>query len=1016
LAYQQAVDFLFNSTGMMPHGYCFLWNPSILWLFTVSNVVTALSYFSIPIALASFAYKRKDIDFRRILSLFSVFISACGITHVLSVVTIWNPVYGLSAIAEALTATASLITAILLWPLIPKALLIPTPSSLMLANKKLEAEISFHKETQEQLRQLNSELDALVKLKTEELQKSETFLRLSQLSGGIGSWEADLINNKQSSSKNYSMILGFSDLIEPTWNDFIGVVHSEDRQKLIDATQRNSESSMNFDVDYRIVTGGGNINWLRSSGIIEYDQESKPILIRGITQDITKRKQTEETCQLLLNSAAEPIYGIDMIGNCTFSNAACLKVLGYKHPEELLGKNMHWQIHGKHADGTFFPIEECSIFQAFQKGVAVHVDDEALWRADGTSFPAEYWSYPQIVNGVTVGAVVSFFDITQRKQNEAVILLAKDQAESLTRSKSEFLANMSHEIRTPMNAIIGLSQLALNKELSVESRDYLEKIYSSSNSLLSILNDILDFSKLEAGRIDIDNLTFNLDVLLDNLSSLFATPAQEKYLDFDIECTPDVPRYLIGDTLRLQQVLVNLLGNAIKFTQQGSVRLNIAVSHQGHSQVRLLFCVTDTGIGMSDKDCEKLFQPFSQVDGSITRRFGGTGLGLAISHNLLQLMGSEISVASSPGKGSCFSFELVFGVSSVKAEKPISELVDSSNLLIGKRVLIAEDNLINQRVVGEFLNLSGITIEIANNGKEALTLLENGEFDVVLMDIHMPEMGGFEATRWIRSQVRFATLPIIALTAGVTKEEQEKCLAIGMNDVIAKPIDPKKLFSTLINWIKPIGSTTNTTDKLLLEQQSGMNDLPTLDLTNLLLMLGNNQKLATRLLLDFRGSMKDVPDELEAMISAGNWVLAREKVHLIRGVSSNVGAVKLHAVTKELEAELKEGASTATFGAFRAAFNQTMSTICALDQPEEPIPSPSGNSFELKRSIVELELLLKENDFISESFLNVFNSYLSTSQLDLFVQLRKLIDELRYGEAQNILQQLATLSNTKDIV
>ncbi|MFI3185626.1 MAG: ATP-binding protein, partial [Methylococcaceae bacterium] len=604
----------------------------------------------------------------------------------------------------------------------------------------------------------------------------------------------------------------------------------------------------------------------------------------------------------------------------------------------------------------------------------------------------------------------------QRKQNEAVILLAKNQAESLTRSKSEFLANMSHEIRTPMNAIIGLSQLALNKELSVESRDYLEKIYSSSNSLLSILNDILDFSKLEARRIDIDNLTFNLDVLLDNLSSLFADPAQDKYLDFDIECTPDVPCNLIGDTLRLQQVLVNLLGNAIKFTQQGSVRLNITVSHQGHSQVRLLFCVTDTGIGMSDKDCEKLFQPFSQVDGSITRRFGGTGLGLAISHNLLQLMGSEISVASSLGKGSCFSFELVLGVSSVKAVKPISELVDSSNLLIGKRVLIAEDNLINQRVVGEFLKLFGITIEIANNGKEALALLEIGEFDAVLMDIHMPEMGGFKATRWIRSQVRFATLPIIALTAGVTQEEQEKCLAIGMNDVIAKPIDPKKLFSTLINWIKPIGATTNTTDKLLLEQQSGMNDLPILDLTNLLLMLGNNQKLATRLLLDFRDSMKNVPDEIEAMILAGNWVSAKEKVHLIKGVSSNVGAVKLHAVTKELEAKLKEGASTATFDAFRAAFNQTMSTIGALDQPEEPIPPPGGNSFELKRSIVELELLLKENDFISESFLNVFNSHLSTSQLDLFAQLRKLIDELRYGEAQNILQQLATLSNTKDIV
>ena len=412
--------------------------------------------------------------------------------------------------------------------------------------------------------------------------------------------------------------------------------------------------------------------------------------------------------------------------------------------------------------------------------------------------------------------LVVLFDITERKQNEAVILLAKDQAESLARSKSEFLATMSHEIRTPMNAIIGLSQLALVKALSVETRDYLEKIYSSSTSLLSILNDILDFSKLEAGRIDIDNVTFNLDVLLDNLNSLFADLVKEKHLGFDIQIDPDVPRNLIGDTLRLQQVLVNLLSNAIKFTELGSVKLNITVSQIDRSQVRLLFCVADTGIGMSDTDYEKLFQPFSQVDDSITRRFGGTGLGLAISHNLLQLMDSEFSVASVPGKGTSFSFELVLGMSTLSAQHTSATSFPTSGdlgeLLTDIRILVVEDNRINQQVVKGFLNLSGIIVEIANNGKEAIALLENRVFDAVLMDVHMPILDGLEATKLIRSQARFATLPVIALTAGVTKEERERCMASGMNDFIAKPINPKTLISTLLQWIKPSEATAAITE------------------------------------------------------------------------------------------------------------------------------------------------------------------------------------------------------------
>ena len=279
---------------MMPHGYCFLWNTSLLWLFVISNAVTALSYFSIPLALGYFSYKRKDVNFKWILPLFSLFIFACGLTHVLSVVTIWNPVYGLSAIAEAFTAIVSIITAILLWPLIPKALRIPTPTSLLLANKKLETEILYHKETKAQLKKLNNELDELVALKTRELQASESHLRLSQLSGGIGSWEADLVNNKQIWSENCAAMLGFPALSEPAWDDFLSVIHSEDRQRVINATQNHIEFDEKYDVEYRVITAEGNIRWIRSAGQVERDAAGKISVMRGIVQDITERNESEK--------------------------------------------------------------------------------------------------------------------------------------------------------------------------------------------------------------------------------------------------------------------------------------------------------------------------------------------------------------------------------------------------------------------------------------------------------------------------------------------------------------------------------------------------------------------------------------------------------------------------------------------------------------------------------------------------------------------------------------------------
>ncbi len=406
-------------------------------------------------------------------------------------------------------------------------------------------------------------------------------------------------------------------------------------------------------------------------------------------------------------------------------------------------------------------------------------------------------------------------DISDRKRMEDAILKSKEQAEAMAHAKSEFLANMSHEIRTPMNGIIGLTQLALNQQSSPELRDYLSKISSSSQSLLGILNDILDFSKLDAGRMTVEHSPFDLDEVLDNLRNLFEQRAHAKGLDFLIDVSGDTPRSnLIGDAMRLQQILSNLLGNAIKFTEIGQIALKVGASEFHAGQLKLRFAVTDTGIGISAEEQQRLFQPFSQADSSITRRFGGTGLGLAISRDLLALMGGDIAIESTPGQGSTFSFELLLDMGVQEPARTVrrrgaseegglkTELHAQAGLLHGARILVAEDNSINQQIVKEFLKLSGMNAVIANNGQDAIALLLSQPFDAVLMDVSMPVMDGLEATRQLRRQPVFEHLPIIALTAGVTEEERENCLASGMNDFIAKPINPEQLINTLLRWVK----------------------------------------------------------------------------------------------------------------------------------------------------------------------------------------------------------------------
>ncbi|MFA6189298.1 MAG: PAS domain-containing protein [Sulfuricurvum sp.] len=630
----------------------------------------------------------------------------------------------------------------------------------------------------------------------------------------VGSWDLNLLNGLLAwSDEIYEIFEIDPQQHNPSYEGFLNTIHPEDRELVNTAYMDSLENRTTYNYVHRLLMADERIKYVREQGEHFYGEDGTPASSRGTVHNITdqilmeehlREKNTEltesaERLELATQAAGIGIWVWNIQNNSILWDRRMFTMyLEDDTPESLYVTYDTWK-HACHPDdaeraekelldavNNFIPLN--TSFRIVQpSGKLRHIYATAIVKNDTHGNP----HYMVGINR----------DITHNVLMEETLINAKEAAENANKVKSEFLANMSHEIRTPLNGVIGLTDLLLQTDLQPLQREYLIKSDTAAKALLGVLNNILDYSKIEVNKLSLESTVFELSDILNNLHAMFSYKAEKKGLSFERYIDDDVPLKLLGDPLRLQQILSNLIVNALKFTDSGFVRIYVSCELQD-GQYKLTFIISDSGIGISPQQQEELFLPFSQVDSSFTRKYGGSGLGLMITKELIELMHGTIEVQSTEGVGSTFIFTVCFDhVTDSQAlsltEAPIVPLMSDRQL----HILLVEDNDLNQLVASEKLKQMGILCSIANNGLEAVQMVQDHEYDAVLMDLQMPVMDGLTATQKIRQLKGKENLPIIALTAAVLQHDLKLCTDAGMNDHIAKPIDKTVLQNILAKWL-----------------------------------------------------------------------------------------------------------------------------------------------------------------------------------------------------------------------
>ena len=644
-------------------------------------------------------------------------------------------------------------------------------------------------------------------------------LMLATEAGGVGLWDYDVTHNQLVWDDQMCRLYGLTrDQFGGGYESWRTALHPDDAARAEAAIQSTLCGEKDLDIEFRVVRPNGSSYHLRSRAIMLHDLPGQPVRLLGTSYDITAAKEAEALLRqsrhrfgLLLESASQGIYGVDLQGNCTFVNPAALQMFGYEQEADLLGQHIHTLVHHTRPDGTPYPANECHMYRALVDAREIHVEDEWFWHRDGHGFPVEYWSRQIVDEGRIMGAVATFNNITARKERDAAMDALVDalgaakakasalalRAEQANAAKSEFLANMSHEIRTPLNGLLGMNTLLLDTALTAEQRQYAQTMHASGDILLALIDDILDLSKIEAGQLHLESLDFNLHELLEDCALPLALRAHAKGLTFGWMVAPEVPTQGQGDSGRLGQILTNLAGNAIKFTTHGEVAIRVRVVAETAMALQLRFAVSDTGIGISADQQSKLFQKFSQVDASTTRVYGGTGLGLAISKQLVGLMGGEIGCESVAGQGSEFWFTVTLG----KASAPHAPALVPAELH-GVRVLVASRHRVHREMLLGLLNSWGLRADAAAGGADALQALTQAQtaqdpFALAVLDLHLPAPDGTPLARVIKAQPGLQATRLVRLTTLGLEHSEPDWEASGFAATLAKPVRRLELQAVL---------------------------------------------------------------------------------------------------------------------------------------------------------------------------------------------------------------------------